>query len=100
MDSYNFGEKEIDSRPSDAIALALRVDAPVFVSETVMNEAGVKLTDQKDSEVFKIDASIIQQEYSLEEELKKAVDIENYELAAQLRDKIKSLNGENSGGHS
>jgi len=30
VDSYNFGEKEIDSRPSDAIALALRVDAPVF----------------------------------------------------------------------
>lgn len=96
VDSYNFGEKEIDSRPSDAIALALRVDAPVFVNETVMKEAGVKLTDQKDAEVFKIDTSIIQQEYSLEEELKKAVDIENYELAAQIRDKIKLLNGEST----
>jgi len=96
VDSYNFGEKEIDSRPSDAIALALRVDAPVFVDEKVMNEAGVKLTDQTDAEVFKIDTSMIQQEFSLEDELKRAVDVENYELAAQLRDKIKSLNGENS----
>ena len=97
VDSYSFGEKEIDSRPSDAIALALRVDAPVFVDERVMNEAGVKLTDQNEAEVFRIDASMIQQEYSMEEELKRAVDVENYELAAQIRDKIKSLNGENSG---
>ena len=61
-----------------------------------MNEAGVKLTDQTDAEVFKIDTSMIQQEFSLEDELKRAVDVENYELAAQLRDKIKSLNGESS----
>ena len=74
VDSYNFGEKEIDSRPSDAIALALRVDAPVFVNEAVMKEAGVKLTDQTDAEVFKIDTSMIQQEFSLEDELKRAVD--------------------------
>ena len=96
VDSYSFGEKAIDSRPSDAIALALRVDAPVFVDEKVMKEAGVKLTDQNEAEVFKIDAAMVQQEYSLEEELKRAVDVENYELAAQIRDKIKSLNGENS----
>ena len=30
---------EIDSRPSDAIALALRVDAPIFVAERVLEEA-------------------------------------------------------------
>lgn len=32
---------ELDSRPSDAIALAVRVQAPIFVSEEVMDEAGV-----------------------------------------------------------
>jgi uncharacterized protein len=37
------GERRIDSRPSDAIALALRVDAPVFVSEDVLDEAGAIL---------------------------------------------------------
>jgi bifunctional DNase/RNase len=36
------GERiELDSRPSDAIALAVRVQAPVFVSESVMERAGV-----------------------------------------------------------
>ena len=33
------GEKEIDARPSDGIALALRTDAPIFVSEKVFQEA-------------------------------------------------------------
>jgi bifunctional DNase/RNase len=32
---------EIDSRPSDAIALAVRAQVPIFVSEEVMEEAGV-----------------------------------------------------------
>jgi bifunctional DNase/RNase len=36
------GERlELDSRPSDAIALAVRVQAPIFVSESVMERAGV-----------------------------------------------------------
>jgi bifunctional DNase/RNase len=32
---------EVDCRPSDAIALAIRLDAPLFVAEEVMEEAGV-----------------------------------------------------------
>lgn len=39
------GEKRLDSRPSDAIALAVRVDAPVFVSEAVLDEVGAVLTE-------------------------------------------------------
>jgi hypothetical protein len=35
-------EVEIDSRPSDAIAIAVRLDVPIYVSETVMEEAGVE----------------------------------------------------------
>lgn len=34
---------EIDSRPSDAIALAVRVQAPIFAEETVLDKAGVAL---------------------------------------------------------
>ncbi len=34
---------EIDSRPSDAIALAVRVKAPIFVEESVLEKAGVSL---------------------------------------------------------
>lgn len=37
--SINGREVEIDSRPSDALALAVRVNVPIFVSETVMEEA-------------------------------------------------------------
>ena len=37
---HNGTSKEIDSRPSDAIALALRVEAPIYVSEEVLQEAG------------------------------------------------------------
>ncbi|HOC18960.1 MAG TPA: bifunctional nuclease family protein [Vicinamibacterales bacterium] len=42
----------IDSRPSDAIALALRADAPIFVEETVLDNAkGIDFsTDKADSE--------------------------------------------------
>lgn len=38
---HNGQTLEIDSRPSDAIALAVRVSAPIFVTEEVMNEAAV-----------------------------------------------------------
>lgn len=40
--------KEIDCRPSDAIALALRTNSPILVSETLMNNF-VSLEDNKDS---------------------------------------------------
>ncbi|MGE0732521.1 MAG: bifunctional nuclease family protein [Acidimicrobiia bacterium] len=37
------GPKLVDCRPSDAIALAVRLDVPVFVAEAVVDEAGVEL---------------------------------------------------------
>jgi bifunctional DNase/RNase len=39
--SLNGGRLEIDSRPSDAIALAVRANVPIFVDESVMAEAGI-----------------------------------------------------------
>ncbi|HLF03713.1 MAG TPA: bifunctional nuclease family protein [Dehalococcoidia bacterium] len=36
-------EKEIDSRPSDAMALAVRAQVPIFAAETVMDKAGILL---------------------------------------------------------
>lgn len=36
---------EVDSRPSDAIALAVRIKAPIFVAETVMDQAGIMPED-------------------------------------------------------
>ena len=46
----NGDEKEIDSRPSDAIALAIRVDAPIFVSSKVLADGSVSCDTQKDEE--------------------------------------------------
>jgi bifunctional DNase/RNase len=92
---YNGSEIEIDSRPSDAIALGLRFGAPIFVEEHVMDEAGRIFTDEelesaaqpeenpRDSEKSQID--------SLKNDLEKAVTEERYEDAAKLRDELKRL---------
>jgi len=37
------GQMEVDSRPSDALALAVRVEAPIYVDETVLDKAGILL---------------------------------------------------------
>ena len=37
------GQMEVDSRPSDALALAVRVKAPIYVDESVMDKAGILL---------------------------------------------------------
>jgi len=42
------GDRRLDSRPSDAIALAVRVGAPLFVSEAVLDEAGAVLDEVLD----------------------------------------------------
>ncbi len=53
----NGNEVTIDSRPSDAIALALRVDAPIYVAKKVLEEArSIDLSDpelQDDKEKWK-----------------------------------------------
>jgi hypothetical protein len=40
----------ISSRPSDAIALAVRTQAPVFVAPSVLEEAGIELEDESEEE--------------------------------------------------
>ena len=44
--NMNGSQADIDSRPSDAIALALRARTPIFVSEAVLDEAGIKLGEE------------------------------------------------------
>jgi hypothetical protein len=48
----NSRQIEIDSRPSDAIALAVRAKAPVFVSELVMERAAIRPDEDMDKEVI------------------------------------------------
>ncbi len=83
--SLKIGEKinKLDARPSDAIALALRVNAPIYVTEEILKKASTgKITIENENEI-KIE--------QLKEKMQKAVEDEKYEEAAKLRDQIKNL---------
>lgn len=93
----NFDSQEIDARPSDAIALAVRFGAPIFVSDKVMEEAGFLPENEEaegaegqpgaapaeDKKLTKLEA--------LRGLLKEAIEREDYEKAAQLRDDIRRI---------
>ncbi len=88
----------VDARPSDAIALALRMKATILVAEDVMQEAGQYLAG-KHREPAEKDESIpeiqnLDRLFDLQNQLQGAIEEENYELAAQLRDQINSLQRE------
>ena len=88
----------IDARPSDAIALAVRFNCPISAYENVMNEAGIEMDELKDLEPQPEPEEQAETADSLEElsveQLQKllqlAIDEENYEKAAELRDLINS----------
>ncbi len=124
---YSSITTEIDSRPSDAIALAVRTGAPIFVSSDVMDLAAYKPSDvpdyldqssdseeDEDSE-FELDLNEHKKDdsnenlnketinlpketqiASLQELLRQAIEKEDYERAAKLRDEINKLNTSNS----
>ncbi|MBD3421578.1 MAG: hypothetical protein GF398_15795 [Chitinivibrionales bacterium] len=85
---------EIDSRPSDAIALALRFSAPIYVDERVMDEAGTIIEEQTDTppreEAPPKKGKLTLREH-LQQELEKAIAEERYEDAAKLRDEIENI---------
>ena len=100
----------IDSRPSDALALALRVGAPVFVVDQVIAEAGLSVEMQEvpieggedniaaiiasagaDEPAEEVPDQVTQQVVALRARLQEAVALEEYEEAAKLRDEIGRL---------
>nr|WP_255502127.1 bifunctional nuclease family protein [Algoriphagus sp. AK58] len=98
-------EVEIDSRPSDAIAIAVRFGASIFCSEKVMAEAGIEFTEEEKREETKTpkapspkpaatkEGSL--KDYSLDklnQLLEKAINNEDYERAARIRDEINKRN--------
>jgi hypothetical protein len=99
---------EIDARPSDAIAIGLRFDSPIFTYENILAEAGIVLTDESDEEAegkaepkSKAKKEVISKKtedlknYSVErlnELLKEAIDKEDYERAAKIRDELSKRN--------
>lgn len=98
---------EIDARPSDAIAIGLRFDSPIYTYENILAEAGIVLTDEEDEEekVEPVKESKVHvkkekkgddfKNYSvdkLNELLKEAIDKEDYERAAKIRDELSKRN--------
>ena len=101
---HNGDEHQLDSRPSDAVALAVRVDAPIYVAPMVLDEAGIVAEDE--SGISSITQQAEEASAGEEEEtggtelerkqkqLEKAVEEEDYERAAELRDEIQRLEQE------
>ncbi len=98
-------EETIDTRTSDAIALAVRFQAPIYTYKNILDKAGIFLksdeeidiqqeSDVNDIELITDDEIILENDYSqlskqeLEEQLNRAVNNEDYELAARIRDEI------------
>jgi len=88
--SEKLGKRNIDARPSDAIAIALRMNTPIFVASRVLDDAGVleeSLEQQEKPKEKRPELSI----QSLKDKMQSAIDDEEYEIAARLRDKISQL---------
>ncbi len=82
----------IDSRPSDALGITARIHCPLYIAESIVEEAGIaiNLITEEDPKVDAPDPQEMERS-RLEQELQKAVDDEDYEEAARLRDKINEL---------
>jgi len=102
--------KEIDARPSDAIALAVRFKADVFTLPEIMEEAGIETKEPEESSenepdetqleevlVHDTDSEIEESDelHHLREELNEAISNEDYEKAAKIRDRISKLESNN-----
>jgi bifunctional DNase/RNase len=97
-------EESIDARTSDAIALAVRFQTPIFTYENILDKAGIylkaeeKFSDEEeelekielipDTEVSEMDDFSALSLGELETKLHEAVNNEDYELAAKIRDEI------------
>ena len=104
--------KEIDARPSDAIAIAVRYKAPIFTYEHILREAGIVIKDsetegepeaEREAETStpdepteepvstKSDLGKAQLVKKLTQQIEEAIAREDYEKAAKLRDQINKL---------
>ena len=87
----------VDARTSDAVVLSMRMAAPIYIYEDIMNTVSIRMSDMENNESgpdynpVTEDENIKPSLISLQHALEKAVEKENYEQAALLRDKIKQL---------
>lgn len=91
--------EELDSRPSDAVALAYRFNCPIYCEEAVLAEVGITPEDVElefdfDDDIADDSVETAEKNISdLQAELEEALAREDYELASQLRDEIERRKG-------
>lgn len=95
---HNGKEYRIDSRTSDAVALAIRTNSPIYTTEEIMQNMAIIFDEQaataQDDSSKSVDDKSDEEELSglrldaLKHRLNDAVKEENYELATRLRDEI------------
>ncbi len=106
---FDYSDLEVDARPSDAIALAVRCGAPLFISEEIMDEVSLRAEDieevdadqaGEESDTTPAASATPQREaptqlltdrQRLEQELDQAIKVEDYEGAARIRDELQRL---------
>jgi len=94
-------EVEIDTRTSDAIALAVRFNCPIYTYEFILSNSGIVLEEDVIPEEFEEDLEIEISDVAksvdpfnsssikdLEKDLKEAISMEDYEKASRIRDEI------------
>jgi bifunctional DNase/RNase len=88
MVSVDGRDMEIDSRPSDAIALAVRAQVPIYADESVLEKAGVKM-DEEGGEITSLDGQPLEDATE--------VSAEELEKLSPFRDVIEGLDLEGFG---
>ncbi|MEY2719195.1 MAG: hypothetical protein RLZZ273_561 [Bacteroidota bacterium] len=113
---FEYSDIEIDARPSDAIALAVRCNAPMYIDEDIFAESALEEegeasasaeiehedehTDEEDAaserstrqSKAQIEMPLTERQ-RLEQELDQAIKVEDYEAAARIRDSLRRLEG-------
>lgn len=85
--SSNNQNLELDSRTSDAVALALRTNAPIYTTQEVLDKTGFVLNDDK--KTIKVKRTLNDLSVNeLQKKLNHAVELEKYELAASIQKAI------------
>jgi bifunctional DNase/RNase len=90
---------EIDSRTSDAIAMAVRFECPIYTYDFILEAAGIVLDDQEEETPASTDISAEPPEETnqldalssdvLHQRLQEVIEKEDYETAARIRDELK-----------
>ncbi len=113
---FEYSDIEIDARPSDAIALAVRCNAPMYIDDAILEESALSPEEIQETEEDNSEESTqgdeefeetstrktvsrdqlelpLTERQRLEQELDQAIKVEDYEAAARIRDSLRKLEG-------